>query len=248
MDGAVRIDLITFDAGNTLIHARPSLGDVYARVTREFGIEVPPERFVAAAGPIFKRFLAAQPVEFDTGSDDADLRLWREITRELHAAISEELEGRVPFDDWFDRLYHVFGSPDVWGFIDGAEATLCELKFEGFRLGLVSNWDTRLRRIAGDLGILRYMHAVAISSEVGFRKPHPRIFEGVTEHVGVPPERSLHVGDLLEEDVRGAMAAGWNAALLDRSGGHEAPPDAGYHVIRNLDEVWPLLRGSNPGH
>lgn len=247
MDGAVRIDLITFDAGNTLIHAKPSLGEVYARVTREFGAEVAAARFVDAVGPIFKRYLAAQPIEFDKGSDDADLRLWREITRELHEAIPE-LDGNVPFDDWFGRLYHVFGSANAWGFIDGAEATLCELKFEGFRLGLVSNWDTRLRRIAGDLGILRYMHAVAISSEVGFRKPHPRIFESVTEHVGVPPDRCLHVGDLLEEDVRGARAAGWNAALLDMSGAHEAPPDADYHVIRTLDDVWPLLRGSNPGH
>jgi putative hydrolase of the HAD superfamily len=244
VDVAVKIDLITFDAGNTLIRARPSLGEIYAGVTRRFGAEVAPDRFVAALQPAYRNHLRAH---VGNGSDEADRRMWRDITREMFDSMPE-VSGAVPFDDWFDGLYRAFGSSEAWDLFDGAEATLCELKFHGFRLGLVSNWDSRLRRIAEELGLLRYMHAVAISSEVGVRKPHPAIFESITRRLEIDPGRSLHVGDALEEDVRGAAAAGWHAVLLDRSGGHSAPPDGAYHVVRTLDELWPLLRGSDPGH
>lgn len=240
----MRIDLITFDAGNTLIRARPSLGGIYAEVTRRFGVEVAPERFVAALHPAYRRHVGAHAAN---GSDDADRRMWRDITREIYESVPE-LAGSVPFDDWFAGLYRAFGSSEAWDMFEGAEATLCELKFHGFRLGLVSNWDSRLRRIAEELGLLRYMHAVAISSEVGVRKPHPGIFEAITRYLEIDPSRSMHVGDALEEDVRGAAAAGWNAVLLDREGAHSGPPDGSYHVVRKLDDLWPLLRGSDPGH
>lgn len=240
----MKIDLITFDAGNTLIRARPSLGEIYADVTRRFGTELPPDRFVTALQTAYRNHLRGNA---PNGSDEADRRMWRDITREIYDSLPE-LAGAVPFDEWFDGLYRAFGSSEAWDLFEGAEATLCELKFQGFRLGLVSNWDSRLRRIAEDLGLLRYMHAVAISSEVGVRKPHPGIFETITHYLEIAPERSMHVGDALEEDVRGATAAGWNAVLLDREGAHPVPPDGSYHVVKRLDELWPLLRGSDPGH
>ena len=57
-----------------------------------------------------------------------------------------------------------------------------------------------------------------ISSEVGFRKPHPAFFQAVCEHLGLAPRQVLCVGDDIDNDVRGALRAGLSATLLDRGG------------------------------
>lgn len=49
---------------------------------------------------------------------------------------------------------------------------------------------------------------VATSHSVGWRKPHPAIFERALEIAGARPEEAFHVGDNLIADVWGAQHAG----------------------------------------
>ena len=58
--------------------------------------------------------------------------------------------------------------------------------------------------------------SLVISSEVGFRKPHPSFFQAACAQLGLPPDKVLCVGDDPENDVRGAIRAGLSALLLDR--------------------------------
>lgn len=242
MSGASPFDdvkVVTFDAGNTLIRPHPSLGAVYRNVSLEFGADVPEEEFMRAIRPIFASYLGERGRVEGSGSDDRDRALWRKITGELHRALAGLAS--VEFEPWFERLYHVFGSGETWRYFDGVEEVLSELKYLGFKLGIVSNWDRRLRRILRELGLWRYLHATAISSEIGARKPSPEMFEWVRKDLDYAPEACLHVGDLLEEDVEGALRAGWRAVLLDREAAHEPPPDGRYRVVRSLSELVALL-------
>jgi putative hydrolase of the HAD superfamily len=65
--------------------------------------------------------------------------------------------------------------------------------------------------------------SLVISSEVGFRKPHPSFYHAACARLGLAPERVLCVGDDLENDVIGAIRAGLSGMLLDRTS--RAPDD-----------------------
>ena len=74
------------------------------------------------------------------------------------------------------------------------------------------------------------------SSEVGWRKPHPAIFERALEALDVAPERAIFVGDKLSTDVAGASALGMTTcqALWFQADADEAPePD--YRAFTQMD-------------
>ena len=65
-----------------------------------------------------------------------------------------------------------------------------------------------LPRDLEQMGLAERLDFAVFSSEVGFRKPHPAIFERALDALDVVPERTLFVGDRLYEDVRGAGELG----------------------------------------
>jgi putative hydrolase of the HAD superfamily len=62
------------------------------------------------------------------------------------------------------------------------------------------------------------MAVVIDSAVVGVAKPDPAIFRIALEATGVPPERTLHIGDTVGADVDGALAAGVRPVHLDPYG------------------------------
>ncbi len=228
------IRAVFFDAGHTLLTAHPDLGTVYAEVTARFGVRLGHAAFVEAFSPVFHAFVRERAREGDA-SDAQDRVLWRDITAAIRARLGPLRD--VPFEPWFEALYRRFGEPEVWRLYEDAVPTLRELRGRGLRLG-VSNWDTRLRRIAEGHGLDRLVDFLVISAEAGARKPDPRIFRAALERAGVAPAEALHVGDLADEDVEGARAAGLRAVLLDREGAAAAD---GVPVIRSLAELPALL-------
>jgi putative hydrolase of the HAD superfamily len=231
----VVIRAVFFDAGHTLLTAHPDLGTVYAEVTSRFGVRLAPAAFAEAFRPVFHAFARERTREGDA-SDAQDRALWRDITAGIRARLGPLRD--VPFEPWFEALYRRFGDPEVWRLYEDAEPTLRELRERGLRLGVVSNWDTRLRRIAEGHGLDRLVDFLVISAEAGARKPDPRIFRAALERAGVAPAEALHVGDLADEDVEGARAAGLRAVLLDREGMAAA---GGVPVIQSLAELPALL-------
>lgn len=110
--------------------------------------------------------------------------------------------------------------PDVVALLDA-------LRQRGLAVGLVSNvFDppALMRGLFAELGLLERLDAVALSTEVGKRKPHGAIFAAALEQAGVLPSEAVMVGDRLREDVAGAQAAGLAAVQAtwfarDESGG-----------------------------
>ena len=96
-------------------------------------------------------------------------------------------------------------------------------------------------------GLLRYFRAVVISGEVGWRKPHKRIFEIALGRLGLEAGQVAHVGDSPVDDVAGAKGAGMRAILLLRPGYEAGPwdvePDA---VIHSLSELSAVLEELDP--
>ena len=193
-----RIRAVFFDAGHTLLYAHPDLGTIYTETTARFGVRLPAERFIASFKPAFAEGVRLQAAD-GRASDEQDLRMWRGITAAIHRSIPEL--SPVGFDAWFDALWSRFGDSASWRLYDDVVESLRSLRARGLRLGVVSNWDTRLRGIAEGLGLCDLVDFLVISAEAGVRKPDPGIFRLALEKAGVAPDEAIHVGDLAEEDV-----------------------------------------------
>ncbi len=125
-------------------------------------------------------------------------------------------------------------------FPDAAPA-LAALRSKGCRLGVVSNWDVSLHAVLRATGLAERVDVVLTSAQEGVAKPDPEIFVRALARLGgVEPQAALHVGDELGSDVRGALAAGLAAVLIDRDGTAGEPP--GVKVVRSLADLVPVRR------
>jgi putative hydrolase of the HAD superfamily len=118
------------------------------------------------------------------------------------------------------RLDGIWGR-QVPGSLDGLRA----LQATGVALAIVSNSDgtlegrlarERICQVGPGPGVP--MSIVIDSGAVGVAKPNPAIFHIALEATGVPPERTLHIGDAVGADVDGARAAGVRPLHLDPYG------------------------------
>src|SRR5207249_11206179 len=111
-------------------------------------------------------------------------------------------------------IYGHCGDARSWRVFDDVRPTLADLKARGLKLGLISNWDERLRPLLSQLQLTLPFNARVISHEVGQTKPGPGIFRRASALLGLAPELILHVGDSATEDVAGAGVPGGRALLF----------------------------------
>lgn len=188
---------VTFDVGGTLIRPWPSVGHVYAEVAIRHGFNTNPET-------LNRRFRAAWQAK----------KNFRH-TRDDWAKLVHHTFGDSRCDIFFAELYDRFAMPDAWRVFDDVLPNLARLKKAGLKLGVISNWDERLRPLLQKLGLTDSFDAIVISSEVGFCKPTREIFHHALRALQVAPAQALHVGDSEIEDVQGARAAGMKAVIRE---------------------------------
>ncbi len=131
-------------------------------------------------------------------------------------------------------------------------AALQTLRTDGFLLGLVSNitlYGDFVRCDLDRLGLLDLFQAVVLSSELGVRKPHARIYEAVLTSLRVPASAAVFVGDRLREDIAGPQAAGMRGVLtrefrLEAQEPGSPTPDAIIHRLSDLPALARSLRAA----
>jgi FMN phosphatase YigB (HAD superfamily) len=92
-------------------------------------------------------------------------------------------------------------------------ATLAQIRQRGYLLGIVTNrlWGgTPFYEDLRSLGLLEYVDLahIAISGDLGLRKPHPHIFEYVLHALGASAGEAAMIGDSLSADILGAGPLG----------------------------------------
>ena len=204
------IRAVFFDVGGTLIRPYPSVGALYAQAAARYGLTVPDARMQAA----FSEEFAVRGTLGERGPiTDADEREW---WRGLVAAVVGRF-GRIDrFDAFFTELYGLFARPEAWRVFTEVPGVLEALARRGLVLGVVSNWDSRLRPLLESLGLARHFSFILASAPFGYAKPDRRIFDEAVRLSGVRPDEALHVGDSVSDDYQGALRAGLAAALVDR--------------------------------
>ncbi|XP_062191755.1 uncharacterized protein LOC133895452 isoform X3 [Phragmites australis] len=116
---------------------------------------------------------------------------------------------------YFEEVHQYYTHGNAWCLPVGGDTTLCELKDAGVKLAVVSNFDTRLRKLLKDLNVSDMFDAIVVSSEVGFEKPAPDIFKIALNKIGVEASNAVHVGDDETADKAGANAIGLECWLWD---------------------------------
>ncbi|MBV9463710.1 MAG: HAD-IA family hydrolase [Verrucomicrobiae bacterium] len=224
---------VYFDAGGTLLYPHPSVGEVYAKVLRRWGAEIPGEPLQAAFARAWKLRSHAPKNFVDEHSEKS---WWYELVRDT----LRELASVEDFDGFFEDLFVTFASAEHWRVYDGARECLDALRSSGMKLGILSNWDRRLRRILAETGLDRLVDEVVISSEVGSEKPNAAIFREAARRWSFAPAELLCVGDSHYHDIAPALALGWRALLIHR---HESvPPEV--EVVREFSEIPERISGT----
>ena len=127
-----------------------------------------------------------------------------------------------------------------------ASSVLQAVKERGYPIGLISNTGmtpgTTFRTYLEQIGILEFFDVLTFSDEVRLAKPAKEIFQCTTDALGISPEQTIHVGDHLKNDVKGAKQAGlkviWIEGFDDGEVDSNQPPDA---IVPSLGQVVPAL-------
>ncbi|MFQ5742434.1 MAG: HAD-IA family hydrolase [Acidobacteriota bacterium] len=238
-ESTARIRAVTFDATGTIFRLRRPVGTTYAEVARAHGAAIGGDALQAAFEDLFPRM---PPLTFPDASDRELIRRerqwWRELVREVttraggenRSALSEEA-----FDEIFEEIFEVYADSRGWSAYPETAAVLRSLSSAGLRVGLISNFDSRVESVLAALDLDRWFHTVVHSSRAGVAKPDRAIFEQAVRDLGARAEQTLHVGDDMEDDWDGARAAGLQALLLDRDQCYGEV--AGRETIASLTEV-----------
>jgi HAD superfamily hydrolase (TIGR01549 family) len=129
-----------------------------------------------------------------------------------------------------------------------AVKVIAELKQRDFRIALISNMmlpGKLLKAKLQEANILACFDIIAISSDVGFIKPHPEIFRRTVAQSKLSVDEVVFVGDTYQQDIIGAKRAGLKTVWLNnrhepRSMAVENPPDFEIETLSELFEK-PIL-------
>ena len=229
VNGPGRTRAVFFDVDFTLIHPGPTFqGSGYEAFCRQYAVSVDPalfERAVAAASAT----LESHPSVYDP-----------EIFVRYTSRIIEGMGGTGPGVDRAARdIYSQWAACHHFELYEDVPEVLRAIRDAGLRIGLISNTQRCLTTFAEHFELGLFDVAVS-SSDHGYMKPHPSIFEAALRRIDSAPSEAVMVGDSLAHDIAGARSIGMRGVLVARAGGRrDVPPDV--PVIESLRELPALL-------
>lgn len=226
---------ILFDAVGTIIRPREPIAETYRRVAASFGSRLD----AATIGRRFReQFTLRESAGTSTGdssdrwrtSDGLERAWWRSL-------VDAVLDDVNDADACFETLWNEFARPERWSYFDDVAAVTTALQSQGWKLGVASNFDSRLSDVLRGLTPPIAWDAVWTAVELGHRKPAAAFYRVVIERCLVVPRRIVMIGDRDEHDVEPALAAGLHAVRIDRAGTLAAVGSNSSPVLRSLADL-----------
>ena len=225
-----RPKVVVFDLDYTLL--RPSdqfEAPGYVRTGARFGLALDPARWPQAERAAY---LAAAARREATGlvHDDGLLPV---IAHAIIEGLGGGPAGAVELAA--QAIIVAWSRAENFGLYEDVLPCLDALRSAGVRMALLSNaLGHGVEEIVAHFALDDYMAAAVSSLETGAVKPAPRMFSTLFALLRVSPDEAVMVGDSVEDDVKGAVACGCAAVLLDRAGRRA---DADAPRIRSLAEL-----------
>jgi len=207
------VRVIFFDAAGTLIGLPRGVAHHYCEVAARHGLKLDPQAATEAFRMSWKEMPTPETTRMPRPDDDRGW--WEEFVHQVLDKCAVPRRGDFDREAYFAELYDEFTKPGVWDVFPEVRSVLTRLA-ERFELGIISNFDRRLRVVLDELQLAPLFGQVIISSEIGADKPDPWIFEEALRRVGAGPQEALHVGDEPGADWEGAEKAGLHVFRLKR--------------------------------
>jgi len=219
---------VFFDVDFTLIYPGPTFqGEGYRAFCARYGIDVDPRRFpaaVAGAAHILDR-------QHDGAYDP-------QIFIEYVVHIIEAMGGSGPrLEPCAIEIYEEWAACQHFVLYDDVQMPLKALARRNIQLGLISNTHRCLDAFRTHFALADLIKFAVSSSQHGYMKPHPRIFEAALDLAGVPAGDAVMVGDSPVQDIEGARRVGMRGVLVRRSENGSSASIPGVPVIRSLNEL-----------
>jgi putative hydrolase of the HAD superfamily len=221
-----------------------SFGEVYSRVLSEMGVSLDASRLQRGISETADEIDGEIPPGIDRYAHvpGGEAEYWlRFSARVLSKASDSAVASEAPANT-VARLRDAFRDPAAWVVFPDVRPALKALTRDGVRLGVVSNWDSRLPEVLEMLKLADYFEEIGVSHLAGVEKPDPALFHGVLDSMDATPSQALHVGDVPRLDLEGARAAGVDGLLVDRHG----RLDSDYRAVRDLSTLPEIARHGLP--
>ena len=224
---------VFFDVDFTLIYPGPTFGGKgYQRFCSRYGMRVDPL--------VFDQAVLDASVVLDEAQDHIyDPEIFIRYTKQ----IIKRMGGHGPeLDACAREIYKEWAACQHFSLYDDVAPALRMLATRGLQLGLISNTHRSLTSFQSHFELEGLIAAAISSSQHGYMKPHPSIFEAALKLLDVAPHEAMMVGDSMKQDIDGARRVGMHAVLVNRSS--EAPAVKqvdGVPVIHALTELPALL-------
>jgi putative hydrolase of the HAD superfamily len=207
--------VIFFDAVGTLFYLPKGVGVHYSEAARRHGGQILADELQTAFVAVFRGM--PPRVATHAARPDDDKGWWRELVGRVldRCHVKDGGDGALDRGAFFEDVYAEFSKPGVWELFPETREILDALR-PHFSLGIISNFDGRLRTILGHLGIADHFQHLVISSEVGADKPDPWIFHRALSMAEVSAEEVLYAGDDPLRDWQGGEALGLRTFRLKR--------------------------------
>jgi HAD superfamily hydrolase (TIGR01549 family) len=225
------IKAVLFDLGDTLWHF-PNMppfdlirGETMRRIfdlLRSWGVE--PEGELLFLGRDIR--FAIEKADTEAYNSDCVSAHFPTLARDVAAQ-----KGLSLSDEQALALWHTWNLGGIFlgrTLFDDVFPTLDWLRQRGYRIGSVTNrtlGGEPFRKELRHFGLLDYFEVLSISCDVGYMKPHPKIFEHALDALDLRPEEAVMVGDSLRADVGGSQALGMTAVWKRDNAGEPTEDD-----------------------
>ena len=128
-----------------------------------------------------------------------------------------------------------------------AVTTLCQLKEQGYKIGLLSNCSIEIPILWPETAFADFIDTPIFSSLVRMKKPDPRIYHVACERLGVMPETCLYIADGEDHELKAAANIGLHPVLIRTSSQeyrgelHQEAREWPGPSIDSLKDVLPLV-------
>jgi putative hydrolase of the HAD superfamily len=208
--------VIFLDAVGTLFGVRDSVGAAYAQVAQDFGVNLEAKAINTA---FYQAFSAATPLVFPQQEpiqiQPLEFQWWKEVAVETFK-LAGVIEQFTDFDRFFQALYKYFATAQPWEVYPDVVPALTYWRSREIKLGILSNFDSRIYEVLTALELNHFFSSVTISSEAGAAKPDPQIFTTALDKYNCEPTSAWHIGDSWQQDYQGAKQAGIRAIWIQR--------------------------------
>jgi putative hydrolase of the HAD superfamily len=223
---------VFFDVDFTLIYPGPAFqSEGYRAFCSRHGMEVDPYRFTAAVNSASYILDREQDAVYDP-----------QIFIDYTAHIIREMGGSgKAVEACAAEIYQEWAACQHFLLYEDVPAALHTLAKRDLQLGLISNSHRCLESFQEHFELDGLIDVAISSSQHGYMKPHPSIFEAALKLAGVAATDAVMVGDSLTQDIEGARRVGMRGVLVRRSEPASEIAVDDVPVIKSLVELPALL-------